>query len=172
MKFLDINGVTTLWNKIKSTFVKKETGGGIELTGDIGINITTSLVTRTLNIHPVSISAIHSDGCRNQVYLNGPDLTIIDLQVPTTANEGIKKLNEALQDTEGSILAFGRVLGPYNGCSYIAIGNKPTSGNNTFTIIIVGNDQLDDDYSGAKGLFLRTASCYVTNTGEVNWIEN
>lgn len=58
----------------------------------------------------------------------------------------------------------------YNGCNYIAIGNKPTTGSISFTIIIVGSDQLDDDYSGARDLFLRTAICNVANTGQVTWV--
>ena len=59
----------------------------------------------------------------------------------------------------------------YNGCSYIAIGNKwSASSGSTFTIIIVGSDQLDDDYSGVKGLFLRTALCNVSYEEQVTWV--
>lgn len=42
MKFLDIDGLTTLWNKIKSSFLSLEGGGTID-TRDSSVNIMNSL---------------------------------------------------------------------------------------------------------------------------------
>lgn len=47
MKFLDINGVTTLWNKIKDKFVEKQTGGGIKVENKGGDFTSLQTVTIT-----------------------------------------------------------------------------------------------------------------------------
>ena len=175
MKFLDMTGVQTLWNKIKSNFVEKTTRGGIELTGEIAINTTAALAKRSLNITPIDINSSHNYNgeINNQcLYLNGPDLLIINFPQLTTAEEGIKQLWQAANDqSSNTMIAFGRVTGRYAGSSYIAILSNTTTSPNAYicSIIVTGSDSLDEDYSGASGLFLRTAICSINGTGSITW---
>ena len=174
-QFLDTTGLSTLWNKIKSNFVEKTTRGGIELTGEIAINTTAALAKRSLSITPTSINSSHNDNNETNkqgLYLNGPDLLIVSFPQLTTAEEGIKQLQNAAQaQLSNTIIAFGRVTGYYAGCSYIAILSNTTTSQNAYTcsIIVTGSDSLDEDYSGASGLFLRTAICSINDTGSITW---
>lgn len=169
MEFLDKSGVQTLWNKIKSMFVHKTLEGGIEISDKIVVNNGDSGMIGIQSKGIVSDNTT-STGRINCLYLAGPELPIIDFVQPTSAEAGIEAIYQYMLDQgANTIMAFGRVTAGFEGCSYILVISNGSNSTSSGTLIVMGSDALDDDYNGAKKLYLKTIGFNIHQSGAISW---